>query len=481
MDFGCDTRLGIVVALSAFVLSGLGCTSSDGSNSQGMTAPAAGGGAGISAGPIAGTAGASGVSGAAGTSVATAGTRATSTAGTTGGGPAAISGAGAAARAGSNGASGASGMSGNSGQAGTSGSAGGSAGNAAVAGSGGMLAGGIGGGGGANAGAGTGGSSGASGGPAAGSGGGACPGPMPGSQGKNPLFTDQYTADPGALVDGCTFYIHCGHDEGPNSFVLREWFALSSTDMVHWNKQVAMRLSDFSWADANAWAGQVVKKGTKYYWFAPVQERGGGMAIGVAISDSPTGPFRDAIGKPLINDAFEMSNVGFRTPSDTPFTIDPTVWIDDDGKGYLHYGGFSRMMVAKLSDDLLSIDGKMQEVTPRGFFEAAYLFKHNGKYYEVYAAGTNPATIDYSTSASPLGPWQYGGRILDALPALPGQDAATSHSAVAQFAGQWYLVYHLSNGPNGGGTYKREVAVDKLTIKADGTIEKLVPSSGLRF
>jgi beta-xylosidase len=263
--------------------------------------------------------------------------------------------------------------------------------------------------------------------------------------------------------------------------VLREWFALSSTDMVHWNKQVAMRVSDFSWADANAWAGQVVKKGSKYYWFAPVQERGGGMAIGVAVSDSPTGPFRDAIGKPLINDAFEMSNVGFRTPSDTPFSIDPTVWIDDDGKGYLHYGGFSRMMVAKLSDDLLSIDGKMQEVTPRGFFEAAYLFKHNGKYYEVYAAGTNPATIDYSTSASPMGPWQYGGRILDALPTLPGQDAATSHAAVAQFAGQWYLVYHLSNGPNGGGTYKREVAVDKLTIKADGTIEKLTPTSGLRF
>jgi len=63
---------------------------------------------------------------------------------------------------------------------------------------------------------------------------------MPGSRGKNPLFTDQYTADPGALVDGCTFYIHCGHDEGPNTFVLKEWFVLSSTDMVHWNKQVAL-------------------------------------------------------------------------------------------------------------------------------------------------------------------------------------------------------------------------------------------------
>lgn len=304
---------------------------------------------------------------------------------------------------------------------------------------------------------------------------------MPGSRGMNPLFSDQYTADPGALVDGCTFYIHCGHDEGPNSFVLKEWFALSSTDMVHWQKQVALRVSDFKWAEANAWAGQVVKKDGKFFWFVPVAERGGAMAIGVAVGDSPTGPFKDAIGKPLINDAFEMSNAGFRTPSDTPFTIDPTVFVDDDGSAYLHYGGFSRMMVAKLTSDMLAIDGKLKEVTPRGFFEAAYLIKHGGKYYEIYAAGQNPATIDYSTSTSPLGPWTYGGRVLETLPGVPGQDAPTNHAAVAELAGQWYIVYAVSNGPNGGGTYKREVAVDKLTFNADGTIGKVTPSRGLTF
>jgi beta-xylosidase len=139
------------------------------------------------------------------------------------------------------------------------------------------------------------------------------------------------------------------------------------------------------------------------------------------------------------------------------------------------------MMVAKLSPDLTAIEGKLQEVTPRGFFEAPYLFKHAGKYYEVYAAGANPATIDYATSDSPLGPWAYGGRILDSLPSPAGEDAATNHAGVAQFAGQWYIVYHLSNGPNGGGTYKREVAVDKLTIKPDGSIGKVTPSQGLSF
>jgi beta-xylosidase len=183
----------------------------------------------------------------------------------------------------------------------------------------------------------------------------------------------------------------------------------------------------------------------------------------------------------LLDDAFEMSNMGFPNPSATPFTIDPTVFIDDDGQAYLHYGGFSRMIEAKLGSDMISIDGKMQETTPQGFFEAAFLTKHDGTYYEIYAAGSNPATIDYSTASSPLGPWTRRGRILDALPGVAGQDAPTNHSGVAQLAGQWYIVYHVSNGPNGGGTYRREVAIDKLTFNADGTIQHVTPSMGLAF
>lgn len=316
----------------------------------------------------------------------------------------------------------------------------------------------------------------------AGSGGqGACTAPSAGSKGKNPLFSDQYTADPAPFVDNCTFYINCGHDEGNTGFVMKEWFLLSSTDMVNWTKKVALTLKDFKWADANAWAGQMVKNGGKYYWYVPVNEAGSGMAIAVAVADSPSGPFKDALGKALVDDAFEISNMGFKTPPDTPYTIDPTVFVDTDGAAYLHYGGFGRLVVVKLNADMISISDKMKEVTPQGFFEAPFLTKRNGIYYEIYAAGQNPATIDYATSSSPLGPWKYGGRILDALPNVSGQDAATSHPGVAEFAGQWYLVYHLSNGPNGGGTYKREVAVDKLTFNADGSIQKLKPSTGLTF
>ena len=345
------------------------------------------------------------------------------------------------------------------------------------------------GGGGGLAGGGGGGQSGSGGGSSVGGGAGggaACSAPVPGSRGTNPLFTNQFTADPAAMVDGCTFYIQCGHDEaaaGQNQFVMQEWFLLSSTDMVHWTKTVAMNLGTFKWATANAWAGQMAKgKNGKYYWYVPVQDSGGAMALGVAVASSPSGPWTDAIGKPLIDDAFEMSNLGLATPSDTPFTIDPTVFVDDDGQAYLHYGGFWRLVVAKLNSDMISISGKMEEVSPQGYFESPYLTKRNGKYYQIYAAGSNPATIDYSTSSSPLGPWTYGGRVLDPFPTAAGNtDAPTNHAGVAQLGDQWYIVYHVSDGPNGGGTYRREVAIDKLTFNANGSIVKVNPSGGLEF
>jgi uncharacterized repeat protein (TIGR02543 family) len=317
--------------------------------------------------------------------------------------------------------------------------------------------------------------------------GGNCAGPVAGSSLANPITSEVFTADPAAMVDNCTFYIACGHDEaglGQNWFQMREWFLMSSTDLVHWTRKVAMSLSTFKWADANAWAGQMIRaKNGKYYWHVTVQEAStGAMAIGVATADSPGGPWTDALGKPLINDAFEMANMGFATPSDTVYTIDPTVFVDDDGQAYLQYGGLSRLVNAKLNSDMISISGRMQESTPAGYFESPYLIKRNGKYYEIYAAGSNPATIDYATSNSPMGPWSRGGRVLDALPRSSSDtDWPTSHGGVAQLAGQWYIVYHISDGPKGGGTYRREVAIDKLTFNSDGSIQKVVPSKVVTF
>jgi len=307
-----------------------------------------------------------------------------------------------------------------------------------------------------------------------------CTPPAPGSRGSNPLFTDTFTADPAPMVYGCTFYITCGHDEGTTGFNLREWYVLYSTNMVNWERQVAFGVNLFSWANANAWASQMVEKDGTFYWYVPVQKsKDGTMAIGVAKANSPLVPFVDAIGGPLVDDDFEIANMGYRTPSDTPYTIDPTVFVDDDGRAYMHYGSFFRMINAELNEDMISIKGTMVESTPQGFFEAPFLTKRNGVYYEVYARDGNPAKIDYATSNSPMGPWQYGGRILDPLPNNPGENAATSHPGVAEFHGQGYLVYHLSHGT--AGTYRRQVAIEKLNFNADGSIQKVTPSSGLQF
>ena len=140
------------------------------------------------------------------------------------------------------------------------------------------------------------------------------------------------------------------------------------------------------------------------------------------------------------------------------------------------------MVTAKLNSDMISISGKLVESTPDNYFESPYLVKNGNLYYEIYAAGSaNPTTIDYATSSSPMGPWTRKGTVLPTMTKVAGQDEPTNHAGVGKFAGQWYIAYHVSNGPNGGGTYKREVAIDKMTFNSDGTIKPVTPSTGLTF
>lgn len=316
-----------------------------------------------------------------------------------------------------------------------------------------------------------------------------CAGPLPGTSGQNPLFTDRYTADPAAFVHGCTFYVACGHDEGSTGFVMRDWYLLSSTDLVTWtdNGGPALSLDDFAWADANAWAGHVTPRNGRFYWYVPINQRGGAMTIGVAVADSPTGPYEDAIGAPLVSDPIEMENWGFTDAGQTPYTIDPAVFVDDDGQAYLYYGGFWRLVGGRLGDDMISLEGDLAELRINGapergnYWEAPYVIKRDGTYTLIYAAGENPATIDYATATDPLGPFSYRGRILGQLPNVAGQDAATNHAGVAEFLGDWYLVYHVSDGPNGGGTYRREVAIERFEFAGDGSIPTITPSAGLVF
>lgn len=161
---------------------------------------------------------------------------------------------------------------------------------------------------------------------------------------QNPIVQTNYTADPAPMVHNGTVYLYTSHDEDKtvrNFFTMNDWRCYSSTDMVNWtDRGTILSYKDFSWARGDAWAGQCVYRNGKFYYYVPMNQKNGGNAIGVAVSDSPTGPFKDAIGAPL------LTGYGY---------IDPTVFVDDDGQAYLYWGN-PHLWYVKLNPDMLSYD-----------------------------------------------------------------------------------------------------------------------------
>lgn len=288
----------------------------------------------------------------------------------------------------------------------------------------------------------------------------------------NPIVQTIYTADPAPLVHNGRVYLYTGHDEdGSTWFTMRDWRVWSSADMVNWTDHGSpMSLSTFSWANADAWAGQAVERNGRFYWYVPVRLSNGSTAIGVGVADSPTGPFRDALGRPLIQNA----------------EIDPTVFIDGDGQAYLYYGN-PRLQYVKLNADMISYSGAPTQIplTPAGFGartgdpnrptlyeEGPWFYKRNGLYYMVFAAKCCSEFIAYSTSPGPTGPWTYRGTI------MPTQGSSfTNHAGIIDFNGGSYFFYHNGALPGGGG-FTRSVAVEKFTYNADGTIPTINMTSG---
>lgn len=167
------------------------------------------------------------------------------------------------------------------------------------------------------------------------------------SKAQNPIIQTNYTADPAPMVYNGTVYLYTTHDEDKtirNFFTMNDWRCYSSTDMANWTDHGAiMSYKDFSWSRGDAWAGQCIYRNGKFYLYLPVNQKNGGNAIGVAVSDSPTGPFKDAIGAPLL--------IGYGY-------IDPTVFIDDDGQAYLYWGN-PHLWYVKLNQDMVSYDQKV--------------------------------------------------------------------------------------------------------------------------
>lgn len=286
---------------------------------------------------------------------------------------------------------------------------------------------------------------------------------------QNPIITEKYMGDPAALVYKDSVYLYAGHDEAPNDFhfyKMNEWLVYSSSDLKNWKSHpVPLKVSDFKWASGDAWAAHVVEKKGKFYWFVTVTHATiPGKAIGVAVSDSPTGPFKDAIGKALItNDMTKQTGIDWDD-------IDPAVYIDDDGSAYMYWGNTVCKYV-KLKKNMTELDGPIHVIDLPKFTEAPWVHKKNDWYYLTYAYDF-PEKLAYAMSKSPTGPWEYKGLLNE----LSG-NCNTNHQAIFTFKGKDYFMYH--NGANGvhGGSFRRTVNIDKLEYNPDGTMKRIIMTS----
>lgn len=295
---------------------------------------------------------------------------------------------------------------------------------------------------------------------------------LPRVVGQNPLFTDAFTADPAITVIGNTVYAYVGQDKASVGgwFNMPNWLCYSTTDMKNWTAHgPVLAAKDFVNANTgSAWAAQVVEKDGKYYDYVTLDGKNGHF-ITVAVSDSPTGPFKEALpGKPLITD--DMTTDSHRANSD----IDPTIFIDTDGTPWMAWGNGDCYMV-KLKRNMVEIDGPIKKVPFRNYSEGPWLFKRGDLYYNVYAAdapGVQAEQICYSTAKKITGPWTYGGFVTG-----PAKHGFTIHPSVNEFKGQWYFFYHdgsytLNGTP--GGDCRRQVCAEYLYFNPDGTIKPII-------
>lgn len=299
----------------------------------------------------------------------------------------------------------------------------------------------------------------------------------------NPLVRSCYTADPAPVVFDGTLYLYTGHDEcfedsvgyeGLYGFNITNWLCFSTKDMQKWTDHgVVLAPADFSWASGEAWAAQVVKNNGKYWYFVSTQCADPNCkAIGVAVADSPTGPFKDAIGRPLILDSMTPNG-----PRGWWNDIDPTVFIDDDGTPWMSWGNGTCFLV-KLKPSMTELDGEIMTLPMERYVEGPWLYKRkaeDGKiwWYMVYASmGRGSETISYAMAPEVTGPWESKGELTGMA-----ESSFTIHPGVIDFKGKSYLFYHnstLSLNGYGPATGRRSVCVDEMVYNPDGTIQTVV-------
>ncbi|WP_080676297.1 family 43 glycosylhydrolase [Ruminococcus flavefaciens] len=287
------------------------------------------------------------------------------------------------------------------------------------------------------------------------------------TQAENPIVQTSFTPDPAPVVFGDELYVFTGCDrEGNNDFYyMTGWQCFSTKDMKNWTDHGRiLEDTSFSWCNANdAWASQCIERNGKYYfYFTTTNKGGGGRAIGVAVADSPEGPYSDPNGKPLCGPNWDY--------------IDPTVIIDDDGQAWLMFGN-PKCYYVKLKEDMVTLDGPIQQFDMNAqqfgssnkgttYGEGPWIYKHNNLYYLVWASfvdGFGGESQCYATGPSVTGPWTYRGVLQQ------GSNCFTTHGGIIDYKDHSYFFYHKSGIP-GGGSYNRSASCEEFTYNADGTI-----------
>lgn len=325
--------------------------------------------------------------------------------------------------------------------------------------------------------------------------------PKPVSQ---PLVKHIYTADPSAHAYEGRIYIYPSHDIDAGvpeddfgaHFAMEDYHILSMkspSDKKAIDHGVALHVKDVPWAQRQFWAPDAAFRNGIYYLYFPAKAKDGAFYIGVATSSNPTGPFKPQA-KPIKGS----------------FSIDPAVFVDDDGEAYMYFGGiwggqlqrwqsgkFVKKVdaptdlepapkkpalcpkVARLRDDMLEFAEKPRDLVildekgkplragdhDRRFFEASWMHKYKGKYYYSYSTG-NTHFICYAIGDNPYGPFTYKGVVLNPVVGW------TNHHSIVEFKGKWYLFYHDSTLSRGK-THLRCVKVAPLKHKQDGTIQSI--------
>ncbi|MDR0892270.1 MAG: glycoside hydrolase family 43 protein [Mediterranea sp.] len=283
--------------------------------------------------------------------------------------------------------------------------------------------------------------------------------------GSNPVFPGWY-ADPEAAVFDHEYWIYPTYSAPYDQQTFMD--AFSSKDLVTWTKHPhVLSNANVAWAKRAMWAPSVVQAHGKYYFFFAANDVHPGElgGIGVAVADRPDGPFKDALGKPLIGEVVNGAQ-----------PIDQFVFRDDDGQYYMYYGGWGHCNMVRLAPDLLSLvpfaDGTLyKEITPKGYVEGPFMLKRNGKYYFMWSEGgwTGPDyRVAYAIADSPFGPFERIGTILQQDPKIA---TGAGHHSIIHVPGtdEYYIVYHRR--PLGETDANHRVTcIDRLYFGPDGKI-----------